>query len=370
MFFVAYLGFTAAVIWAIDYLFFGKGRERKLPEIPSMKLPDMMLSKKDIYERMKNMSGNHIVWRHQLDDIDKDITEPLATKTVMNRNEMMKCYGCGKITRRNHPVYVFSCRSCGSLFQKHRHFSSTQNDKVILITNIRQGLGHHVALKLLRAGATVIGTSRSPQLVRDNFIRYVDYEGWKDKLVIYEKPIDFSQALSCNEFVEEIQNKFGCLDAFIHIGCSNSSDLEKSFEEITHQDLEKEYRMSASNVAVLSQSVIPLLQKSKGIPYFINVHARAGLMMTSKDERHIHVNMAKAALAMLTKSLCALRVKTMNDIPLRIHGIDPGWYSQKDHPFGVPPLDVVDAAARVCFPLFNHLKTNQKTQRHFIQYKY
>ena len=58
-----------------------------------------------------------------------------------------------------------------------------------------------------------------------------------------------------------------------------------------------------------------------------------------------------------------------------IHGCDPGWisvdeYYENDRPFIIPPLDEIDGAARVLYPLFKKLTSYRKTRRHFEHMTY
>ena len=86
--------------------------------------------------------------------------------------------------------------------------------------------------------------------------------------------------------------------------------------------------------------------------------------------------MAKCALAMLTK--CIVKSKhmvTKYNEKINVHGCDPGWisideYYENDRPWIIPPLDEVDGAARVLFPLFMSLPSEQKTRRHFTELLY
>ena len=114
------------------------------------------------------------------------------------------------------------------------------------------------------------------------------------------------------------------------------------------------------------------MQLSKTPPYIINVHAREGLINVKKSKFHIHLNMAKIGLSMLTKCLVSSKLKTFNGELFRIHGVDPGWisvdeYYEENRPWIVPPLDEIDGAARILFPLFSNFQSCSKTRRHFFQ---
>jgi hypothetical protein len=50
----------------------------------------------------------------------------------------------------------------------------------------------------------------------------------------------------------------------------------------------------------------------------------AGLFQCHKSDSHIHTNMAKAALAMVTKCLRSCKLRTEAGQLVLIHGCDPG----------------------------------------------
>ena len=70
--------------------------------------------------------------------------------------------------------------------------------------------------------------------------------------------------------------------------------------------MEEVFRVNAIAPTLLIKTMLPLLLESPA-PFVINVHAREGRFQCGKSSKHIHTNMAKAALAMLTRTLTAAR---------------------------------------------------------------
>lgn len=149
-----------------------------------------------------------------------------------------------------------------------------------------------------------------------------------------------------------------------------------ALQDMDQQEMEEVYRINAVAPCLIIQGLLSLLQKSNVNPYIINVHAREGLFEVQKDDRHLHTNMAKAGLAMLTKCLSGAELKTVSGKGFRIHGCDPGWisvdeYYEAGRPWKVPPLDEVDGAARILFPVLKQLPGSfVKTRRHFFDLAY
>jgi len=109
-----------------------------------------------------------------------------------------------------------------------------------------------------------------------------------------------------------------------------------------------------------------LFQKSEITPYIIHVHAREGIFDTIKAPIHIHTNMAKASLHMFTKCLNDCKYKTQNGKLISVNSSDPSWFIQDEYykdkcPWIVPPLDEIDGAARILYPLFKQLKLRENT---------
>lgn len=359
--------------------------------------------------------GNNIATRHfqttasELDHFDR--TTPHTKKSFEYRdNKAICCYGCGRPTKRLHPVYIFSCKKCGSKFQKQRYLTRNLKGHISLVIGCRTKLGHQVVLKLLRAGSVVIGTTRYPQKATELFKEYDDYNDWKSNFDIYENGLD----LDCDNLEEKFQvlseyilNKYQKLDNLIICAAQTIRVREKekdkllsqtqefnrygdarfveekyinswqmTINDINQKETEECMRINAVAPALLVKSLNNVMKMSNNTPYIISVHAREGLFDLEKGPKHIHTNMAKAALHMMTRTLIEDKtLVTYKGKRFSIHGCDPGWisvdeYYENDRPFIIPPLDETDGAARVLYPLFKKLTSYRKTRRHFEHMTY
>lgn len=316
------------------------------------------------------------------------------------------CYGCCKLYRTCHPVYIFSCQKCGDLFQKMRTLSRDLTGKVCVVIGARTKLGHQIVVKLLDAGATVIGTSRYPEKALQLFEQYPRWEEWKTRLVFYPKSFDldtFDLSAALSRLKEFILHHSDHIDILINSAAQTIRSREKTVKEplnetnrygndkfvpddasnswnhkladIRQYEMEEVYRVNAIAPALMIQILLPLLKACTTNPYVINVHAREGLFGVQKDDRHVHTNMAKAALSMLTRCLAGCNYSTTSGHKIWFHGIDPGWISYDEYcrsslPIIVPPLDEVDGAARILYPVMAHLQGSFKcTRRHFLHFK-
>lgn len=79
------------------------------------------------------------------------------------------------------------------------------NDRVVLITGAKGGLGSFVTRTFLQAGALVVGSSRSiseQDFPAPNFSAY---------------SVDFTKAAEVNRLIETVINRFGRLDVLVHV---------------------------------------------------------------------------------------------------------------------------------------------------------
>jgi NAD(P)-dependent dehydrogenase (short-subunit alcohol dehydrogenase family) len=162
------------------------------------------------------------------------------------------------------------------------------------------------------------------------------------------------------------------------------SSWNLEFHEVSYAEWVSVFAVNAIAPPMLTSQMLPLLQGRNHDPaqgelppaaYLLNVHAREGVFEVRKSKFHVHTNMAKAALAMFTK--CVSRYKLLDSGHRRIfvHGIDPGWISTDEYhagvsPWVISPIDEVDGAARVLQPVWEQLKSKQKTRRHFYNLLY
>jgi NAD(P)-dependent dehydrogenase (short-subunit alcohol dehydrogenase family) len=379
--------------------------------------------------------GNNVVTRqlqescHALRRFDLDT--PL-NDLACNAPSGTRCYGCEAPCKKTHPVYVFSCIKCGTRFQEFRHLTRDLTGNVALVVGARTKLGHQIVLKLLQAGATVVGTTRYPAEAQCMYELYPEWPAWKDRLVFYPQAFDLDSpnisglAAMLSDFIgaevkgclnivvlcaaqtirardkmegkgnekgegkgegegnengegkgkeqgkgDELKNRYG--DSKF-VGTRSVNSWQMRLNDLVQSEMEEVYRINAIAPCLLVQQLVPLLRKSVQRPYVISVHAREGLFNVQKSAFHFHTNMAKAGLAMLTRCLKSCRFRTDNGMTLCFHGCDPGWisvdeYYEKSRPWIVPPLDEVDGAARVLFPIMKGMKEScSRTRRHFVMF--
>lgn len=100
-------------------------------------------------------------------------------------NKPRQCYVCKTEFTRLHFFYDAMCRDCGDFNYKKRYQSADLSGTTALVTGGRVKIGYYTALKLLRAGARTIVTTRFPQDAALRFSREDDFSEWKERLQIH-----------------------------------------------------------------------------------------------------------------------------------------------------------------------------------------
>ena len=106
---------------------------------------------------------------------------PSSGPTVDGRH----CYVCKADYSLVHRFYDQLCPPCAELNERKRTETADLRGRVALLTGGRVKIGYQAGIKLLRAGAELIVTTRFP---RDAAVRYAaepDFEEWGHRLEIY-----------------------------------------------------------------------------------------------------------------------------------------------------------------------------------------
>jgi len=131
--------------------------------------------------------------------------------------EPQNCYICKKDFSSIHHFYDQLCPSCADLNFAKRTESADLRGRVALLTGGRVKIGYQAGIKLLRAGAHLIVTTRFP---RDSAMRYAqesDYTDWSDRLTIYG--LDLRHTPSVEAFCAEMLRTRDRLDFIINNAC-------------------------------------------------------------------------------------------------------------------------------------------------------
>jgi len=131
--------------------------------------------------------------------------------------ERQHCYVCKRKYTQIHHFYDQLCPECAEFnFHKRTELADLRG-RVALLTGGRVKIGYQAGIKLLRAGAELIVTTRFP---RDSAARYAeepDFEQWRDRLHIYG--LDLRHTPSVEAFCQTLLGSCQRLDFIINNAC-------------------------------------------------------------------------------------------------------------------------------------------------------
>ena len=131
--------------------------------------------------------------------------------------ERMNCYVCKKDYLQLHHFYDQLCPDCAKLNFAKRTETANLAGRVALLTGGRVKIGYQAGLKLLRAGAHLIVTTRFP---RDSAARYSgepDFAEWSERLEIFG--LDLRHTPSVEAFCRELLRTRDRLDYIVNNAC-------------------------------------------------------------------------------------------------------------------------------------------------------
>ena len=127
------------------------------------------------------------------------------------------CYVCKRKFTVVHAFYDQMCTSCGEFNFAKRSESADLSGRVALLTGGRVKIGYQAGIKLLRAGAQVIVTTR---FARDAALRYAaepDFADWGDRLEVFG--LDLRHTPSVEAFCDHLMATRDRLDFIVNNAC-------------------------------------------------------------------------------------------------------------------------------------------------------
>ena len=131
--------------------------------------------------------------------------------------EPQNCYICKQDYSTIHHFYDQLCPACAELNWRKRTESADLRGRVALLTGGRVKIGYQAGIKLLRAGANVIVSTRFP---RDSALRYAaepDFKEWGHRLEIFG--LDLRHTPSVEAFCRHLLATRSRLDFIINNAC-------------------------------------------------------------------------------------------------------------------------------------------------------
>jgi NAD(P)-dependent dehydrogenase (short-subunit alcohol dehydrogenase family) len=127
------------------------------------------------------------------------------------------CYVCKRDYTAVHHFYDHLCPPCAELNFAKRTELADLRGRVALVTGARVKIGYQAGLKLLRAGAHLIVTTRFPRNSAARYARERDFREWAARLEIFG--LDLRHTRSVEAFCRELLATRSRLDFIINNAC-------------------------------------------------------------------------------------------------------------------------------------------------------
>jgi NAD(P)-dependent dehydrogenase (short-subunit alcohol dehydrogenase family) len=131
--------------------------------------------------------------------------------------EPRKCYVCKEPYRRLHTFYDQLCPPCAQHNWDKRQQTADLSGRVALLTGGRVKIGYHAGMKLLRAGATLLVTTRFPRDAAKRYAAEPDFADFRHRLHVYG--LDLLHTPSVERFAEHLESAYPRLDFIVHNAC-------------------------------------------------------------------------------------------------------------------------------------------------------
>jgi NAD(P)-dependent dehydrogenase (short-subunit alcohol dehydrogenase family) len=132
-------------------------------------------------------------------------------------NQERTCYVCKQSFTEVHRYYDSMCGACGDFNYAKREQTADLTGQYALVTGARVKIGYQASLKLLRAGAHVIATTRFPVDAAQRYSQETDFSVFRERLEI--QGMDLRHTPSVELFARFLLERLPRLDHIVNNAC-------------------------------------------------------------------------------------------------------------------------------------------------------
>jgi NAD(P)-dependent dehydrogenase (short-subunit alcohol dehydrogenase family) len=127
------------------------------------------------------------------------------------------CYVCKQPFAKVHRYYDSMCEPCGDFNYAKRGLTADLGGHYALVTGARVKIGYQAALKLLRAGAHVVVTTRFPVDAASRYAQEPDFAAFRERLQVYG--LDLRHTPSVELLAQFLAARLPRLDHILNNAC-------------------------------------------------------------------------------------------------------------------------------------------------------
>ena len=146
------------------------------------------------------------------------------------------CYVCKQPFTRMHRYYDSMCEPCGDFNYAKREQTADLGGHYALVTGARVKIGFQASLKLLRAGAQVIITTRFPVDAAERYSKEADFSAFRERLQIHG--LDLRHTPSVELFTRFLIERLPRLDYIINNACQTVRRPAGFFQHLLDREAE------------------------------------------------------------------------------------------------------------------------------------
>jgi NAD(P)-dependent dehydrogenase (short-subunit alcohol dehydrogenase family) len=165
-------------------------------------------------------------------------------------NKERDCYVCKQPFSKVHRYYDSMCETCGDFNYAKREQSADLSGQYAIVTGARVKIGYQASLKLLRAGAHVVVTTRFPVDAADRYSQEPDFCEFRSRLQIHG--LDLRHTPSVELFTRFLAERLPRLDHILNNACQTVRRPAGFFQHLLARESESIAALPAELRGVLA----------------------------------------------------------------------------------------------------------------------
>ena len=164
-------------------------------------------------------------------------------------NELQHCYVCKRKFSVLHAFYDQMCGTCGEFNYAKRSETADLTGRVALLTGGRVKIGYQAGIKLLRAGAQLIVTTRFARDCAERYASEPDFDEWGERLEVFG--LDLRHTPSVEAFCVHLLRTRKRLDFVVNNACQTVRRPPEFYRHMLEREGRAEQDMATRTRRVL-----------------------------------------------------------------------------------------------------------------------